>query len=539
MTKFITERELHPYQLETRDAVISAIHRGVTRPMIVLPTGMGKTIVFSHVAKAMDAPRTLVIAHREELLIQARDKLLMCWPGVDVGIVQGERNEHDRQVVAASIQTLVRPNRRLQMDPFDFIVVDECHHASADSYRTVLSAFGAFDQGGPPVLGVTATPDRGDGRGLDSVFQEIVKQIPILWGIENGYLVDLVGISCKLNIDLDAIRSTAGDFSEGDLSRAMLEAAAPEYVYEAYHEHADGRRAIVFTPTVEVARAVAEAFQDRGESADWISGETEDRADVLDRFKAGEIRVLANCAVLTEGYDDPTLDCVIMARPTRSRALYTQCVGRGTRPAPGKQNCIVIDLVGNSKRHSLQSMGALFGVDDGESVLEKKEREKKPLVPVAKPQIDLDFTDFTIESEVTNLFQASNLIWNSGIRSGYRTWSIFLGDEGVVTLTERPDLGVYRLTHDQAGAIRHVGDFDRRTPLENIIQQAEGFVQRLGGLAYVRANKQGSWRNEPATDKQKNMLKAAGISFKPGITKGQASELINKVQARRQGGGSI
>jgi len=222
---------LRPYQRQAADAVISAYRRGVRRMLVQLATGLGKTVLFAHLAHTVvsNGRRVLIIAHRDELLTQARDKLLTVDPSADVGIVRAELDETDARIVVASIQTIVRPNRLARLGRFDLVVVDECHHAAARSYRDVLEALGAFEPDGPMVLGVTATPGRGDGVGLDSVFQEIVYEMGILDGIQGGYLCDLRAVSVTLDTDFSDVHTRNGDLADGELGDALI-AADPQTV---------------------------------------------------------------------------------------------------------------------------------------------------------------------------------------------------------------------------------------------------------------------------------------------------------------------
>jgi superfamily II DNA or RNA helicase len=345
---------LRPYQLDVLDRIDAAEARGVRKQLVVMATGTGKTICFAGLAERRGC-RTLILAHRDELVSQAAAKVREVWPGVSVGVVKASRNEVDAHVVVASVQTLARAQRLAQLiapfaddnriigrvDPFGLVVVDEAHHTAADSYRGILDALRAghpadpipdepeFDvdpePAGPLLLGVTATPDRGDGKGLDDLFDEIVASYDVLWGIRSGFLADLRGIRVTVTgLDMDDVRTRHGDFDQGQAGRLMEEAGADVQVVRAWKEHALGRRTLVFTPTVAMAELVASAFAAEGIDAGWVHGGTplEERRRILADYSAGRITVLANCAVLTEGYDEPRTDCIVVARPTKSRALY-------------------------------------------------------------------------------------------------------------------------------------------------------------------------------------------------------------------------
>lgn len=411
--------QLRPYQEEALDRVLAAQARGVTRQLGVAATGLGKTVMFSALAHRMGG-RTLVLAHRDELVQQAAAKVAEVWPGVNVGIVKAERNEVHADVVVASVQTLARPARMAQLlqpftdpgllsgaPPFGLVVVDEAHHAAADTYRAILDGLRAgaascptcapdhddlwcagverpatpaevdagcelgvaYDpcpgRGGPLLLGVTATPDRGDGQGLADLFAEVVFSYDMVWGIRSGYLSDLRGLRVTLDaLDLEKVKRSRGDYDAGSAGRALTAADAPEAIVRAWKVHAADRRTLVFTPTVALAEDVAEEYRLQGVPAAMVSGSTplDERRATLAAYSAGEVQVLVNCAVLTEGYDEPRTDCVVIARPTQSRALYAQMVGRGTRRHPDKTDCLVLDVVGATS-HSLVTVPSLFGLE--------------------------------------------------------------------------------------------------------------------------------------------------------------------------------
>jgi superfamily II DNA or RNA helicase len=372
---------LRDYQLECLGAIDSAEQRGVKRQLVVLPTGTGKTVIFSHLIQQRPG-RALVLAHRDELIQQAIDKIRIVNPEAQVGIVKAERNETNYPIIVASVQTLARESRLDQL-PKDFrtIIVDEAHHASAASYKRVIDGLSASSD--PLIVGFTATADRGDKQGLDSVFSEIVFSKDILTMIRSGYLVDIRAIQIRLaNADLNRLHTRAGDFVEAELGDMLRAADIQKHAVRTYQEHAAGRKALLFTPTVLLAHDMASAFEDAGIPAAAIDGTTDidHRREVLERFKRGDIRVLANCMVLSEGFDEPSADCILMARPTKSRSLYQQVIGRGLRTHPGKDNCLVLDFVGATTRLDLVTTATLFDIKPN-----RARRFWKPL-PNAMPQ---------------------------------------------------------------------------------------------------------------------------------------------------------
>ena len=372
-----------PYQYEAVAALLAATARGVQRPLLVLPTGTGKTIVFALLVQRRGG-RSLILAHRDELIQQAVDKLRLVDPTLPLGVVQAARDEHTAPTVVASVQTLSRRTRLARLVPdFQTIVIDEAHHAPAPTYRRILEYCRAWRPDGPLVVGVTATPERGDRHSLREVFERIVYQKTLLEMMQAGYLVDLRAVQVLLQADFDTLRTQHGDFVEAELETLLLAANAPAQVLAAFQAHAADRKALLFTPTVALAYAMAATFQAAGIPAEALDGTTPvpTRRAILQRLHSGATRVVANCAVLTEGFDEPSVDCIIVARPTQSALLYQQMLGRGTRTYPGKTDCLLLDVVGVSTRHTLHTAATLFGCDAAtlaqQSVLESLDTQER------------------------------------------------------------------------------------------------------------------------------------------------------------------
>lgn len=371
---------LRPYQEDGLARVNAAEARGVRKQLGVAATGLGKTIMFVELAKRRGG-RALILVHRDELARQAHAKVRELWPDCDVGIVKAGDNDTGAHVVIASVQTLARQKRLEQLaqshrgevsilstppGPFELVVIDEAHHAAAVSYRGVIDALEAGTPDGPLLFGVTATPDRGDGKGLDDLFDEITFNYDILWGIRAGFLCDVRALRVVVDdLDLSQVKVRGGDYEQGAVGRAMQHSSTNEHIWRSWSEHAPDRQTLVFTPTVAIAHEIAGMFKERHIAAAAIDAGTDrdDRRRILAEYAAGELQVLTNCAVLTEGYDDPRTDCIIQARPTKSRALFTQMVGRGTRKHPEKGDLLVLDVVGSSDDHSLVTVPSLFGFE--------------------------------------------------------------------------------------------------------------------------------------------------------------------------------
>jgi len=349
---------LRAYQMKARQD----IHKGFEefdRQLGVLPTGSGKTILFSRLAQDYQPQRTLIIAHREELISQAVDKLHTS-TGIVAEVEMGDyRASMEAPVVVASIQTLMREPRRNRWprDHFGLVVVDESHHILADSYLNTLGHFHDHAK----VLGVTATPDRGDKKNLGRYFQNIACEVTLLDLIKQAWLSPIRVKTVPLEVDLRGVRTTAGDYSADDLGHALepyLERIADVLVE---HRH---RKTLVFLPLIKVSQQFAAICRERGLLAEHVDGQTNERQAVLERFRRDETRILTNAMLLTEGYDEPSIDCVVCLRPTKVRSLYSQIIGRGTRIWPGKDHLLVLDFLWQTEEHSLIKPAHLIAEDE-------------------------------------------------------------------------------------------------------------------------------------------------------------------------------
>jgi ATP-dependent helicase IRC3 len=509
--------ELRPYQSECLTAIEEAESRSIKRPLVALPTGTGKTIIFSHLI-AERPGRSLVLAHRDELISQAAEKMSLVAPMRDLGIVKAERDEHDAPTVLASVQTLARPNRlgRVTAD-FQTIVVDEAHHAAAETYQRILEHLGMGAIGGPLVTGFTATPERSDKLMLGNTFDEIVYQRSILDMIYEGYLCDLRAVQVMLETDFDALRTHHGDFAERDLEASLLAANAPQHVLEAWQEHASDRKTLIFTPTVATAHEMAHAFKEAGIQAEALDGSTplDERRAMLKLFHSGDIQVLVNCAVLTEGFDEPSVGCIVIARPTTSRPLYIQMIGRGTRIYPGKPDCLILDVVGASSRHELQTASSLFKIElEPDKTLTEAldEREQQQALRMQQEAGQLT-------SRMVDLFARRPMNWVQ-TRSGI--WVLSLTQEhGMIRLVQRPD-DTWCVLQSRKG--QPPVTLGQGLPLTYAQGRAEDFVRSLGLSRLVSADAQ--WRARPPSESQLSLLRRLGIGVPAALTKGTASDLI-------------
>lgn len=343
--------ELRPYQQKARDRIHAEWDAGHTRTLLVLPTGTGKTIVFASVAadQVRAGDRVLILAHRGELLEQAADKLQRS-TGLVSAVEKAESTCLDSwfRVVVGSVQTLQRTARleRFPQDYFGTIIIDEAHHAITDGYRRILDYFE-----GAKVLGVTATPDRGDMRNLGEVFDSLAFEYKLTDAIKEGYLCKIMAQTIPLKLDITSVTMSGGDYAVGDLGTALdpyLEQIAAEMA-----QRCKDRKTVVFLPLIKTSQKFRDLLNAHGFRAAEVNGQSDDRKQVLADFDAGRYNVLCNSMLLTEGWDCPSVDCVVVLRPTKVRSLYSQMVGRGTRLSPGKTDLLLLDFLWMTDKHEL------------------------------------------------------------------------------------------------------------------------------------------------------------------------------------------
>ena len=344
-------QSLRPYQQAARDSIHAQWEQGRLRTLLVLPTGTGKTIVFASVAadQVRAGDRVLILAHRGELLEQAADKLQR-----STGLVSAVEKAESTclnswfRVVVGSVQTLQRSARleRFPRDYFGTIIIDEAHHAITDGYRRILDYFESAK-----VLGVTATPDRGDMRNLGEVFDSLAYEYKLTDAIKEGYLCKIMAQTIPLQLDISEVGFTSGDYSLGQLGTALdpyLEQIAAEMA-----QRCKGRKTVVFLPLIKTSQKFRDLLNAKGFRAAEVNGQSADRKEVLADFDAGKYNVLCNSMLLTEGWDCPSVDCVVVLRPTKVRSLYSQMVGRGTRLAEGKTDLLLLDFLWMTDKHEL------------------------------------------------------------------------------------------------------------------------------------------------------------------------------------------
>ena len=359
----ITTKKIDPRPYQQKAA--AAIHRewdaGNKKTLVVMPTGTGKTIVFASIVndQVEKGEHVLILAHREELLQQASDKLKMV-TGLETALEKAQNSalDSDKMVVVASVQTLSKQNRLMKYprDYFGTIIIDEAHHTAAKTYKGILEHF--IDA---KVLGVTATPDRSDMKSLSDIFDSLAFEYKLPDAIREGYLCKINTKTIPVEVDISKVHINAGDFSAQDLGNVLdlyLDTIADAIVRECQN-----RKTVIFTPLVRISKRLCNILNKRNFKTAEVNGASADREDVLKGFDNGEYKALTNAMLLTEGWDCPTVDCIICLRPTKSRSLYAQIVGRGTRLCEGKKNLLVLDFLWLTKKHSLCHPADIFCED--------------------------------------------------------------------------------------------------------------------------------------------------------------------------------
>ena len=354
--------ELRPYQAEAKQAILAAWDEGYRKTLLVLPTGCGKTVVFSSVTENQvnKGHRVLIMAHRGELLDQAADKLKEA-SGLDSVLEKAESTSLGSflPVTVGSVQSLAQEKRlaRFPNDYFQDIIVDEAHHCLSDSYKRVLDHFPDAN-----ILGVTATPDRGDMKNLGEFFDSKAYEYSMTEAIREGYLCPIKAQMIPLELDIADVGISSGDFSAGEIGHAL-----EPYLHQIAAEMAtycQGRKTVVFLPLIATSQKFCAMLNDAGLRAAEVNGNSDDRSEVLADFEAGKYDVLCNSMLLTEGWDCPSVDCIVVLRPTKIRSLYQQMIGRGMRLSPGKTELLLLDFLWMTERHDLCRPSALISKDE-------------------------------------------------------------------------------------------------------------------------------------------------------------------------------
>lgn len=388
--------ELRPYQQQAKEAIFREWDQGHSKTLLVLPTGCGKTIVFAKVAEecVRHGDRVLIMAHRGELLEQASDKIAKT-TGLGTAVEKAEQSCLGSwfRIVVGSVQSLQNENRlkKFDADYFDTIIVDEAHHVLSNSYQKVMEHFS-----GAKVLGVTATPDRGDMRNLGNFFESLAYEYTLPKAIKEGYLSPIKAMTIPLKIDFSHVAVQAGDFKVSDIDTAL-----DPYLHQIAQEmkkYCMDRKTVVFLPLVKTSQKFRDILNSEGFRAAECNGSTQARTEILEDFDKGKYNVLCNSMLLTEGWDCPSVDCVIVLRPTKVRSLYCQMVGRGTRLCEGKENLLLLDFLWHTERHELCHPAALIA--DSEEVSKKMTENMEKQAAIDPMAIDLEEAEQTAREDV-------------------------------------------------------------------------------------------------------------------------------------------
>ena len=479
-----------------------------------MATGLGKTVTFANIPR--HGNRMLILSHREELVEQPR-KYFDCSYGVE----RATSHSHGEEVVSASVQTMVRRLDHYSSEDFGLIICDEAHHAAAGTYRKIFDYFRP-----EKLIGFTATPNRGDKVRLDNVFSKIIFQRDLRWGIQNGYLCDIICKRVDIGFDLSAVKTRWGDYAPGELEEAMDGTA--DAIAQAYRELAAGAT-LIFAVSVHQCEEIAKRIP----GAVVVTGETKNRAAIIDAFTRGEIPCIVNCMVFTEGTDIPRVETVIVARPTQSEALYAQMVGRGLRQYPGKERLMLIDCVGITGKASLCTAPSLLGLDMENVPARKADEIQGSLFEL--PEKILSAGDCP-ESWIKNIRLVD--LWAK--EQSYNTHDInfFKMPDGSLTCSVIGGPALVIPCPDTLGQVRMKDG--RLLRMQEAIDWVYAVLcQNYAGCQYVWDLKQvRRWGKSPATPAQMEKIQRICKDFNAeGLSKGEASQILNRLfsEPRKRG----
>ena len=474
--------EPRPYQKESKAAVFEQWRSGIRRTLLVLPTGCGKTIVFAKITEdcVRNGDRVLILAHRGELLEQAADKIAKA-TGLGCATEKAEQSCLGSwfRITVGSVQSLMRESRlkRFPEDYFNTIIIDEAHHCISDSYQRVLNHFPDAK-----VLGVTATPDRGDMKNLGQVFESLAYEYTLPKAIKEGYLSPIKAVTIPLQVDLTGVGIQSGDFKAGDLGTALDPYL--ERIAEEMEKYCREKKTVVFLPLVKTSQKFRDVLNAHGFRAAEVNGESQNRAEILEDYASGKYNVLCNSMLLTEGWDCPDVDCIVVLRPTKVRSLYCQMVGRGTRLAPGKDHLLLLDFLWHTERHELCHPAHL--ICESEEVAQKmtENLEKDAGCP-----IDIEEAEKTASEDV---------------------------------VAQREEALAQKLAEMKRRKRKLVDPLQFEMSIQ--AEDLAGYVPAFG------------WEMAPPSDNQKKTLEKLGIMPDEIENAGKASKLLERLDKRRQEG---
>lgn len=532
--------QLRDYQLRCLDHSLARYQAGVNRQLAVMATGLGKTALAASLRSHHGFGRKVMfLVHMETLAEQAAESMARWNQGLMVGVEMAARRAAPMDTfVVASVPTLGRKGndriRRFYPEDFDCIIQDEAHIGVSDSFKRVYDHFGLLEPNpnGPLFFGITATPNRADGKGLRDLFDEIVFDMDIRSGIAAEWLCDLRAMRIKTRTSLDSVHTRAGDFAQDELAHEVNTPERNGLIVKEWYKHAYPRRTLAFTVDVQHALDLAAAFKAHGIQADAVWGEDPEKRDKIQRFKRGEIEVLANCAVLGIGFDCPEVACIVSAAPTKSFVRYAQQIGRGTRIAEGKQDSLILDVVDNASRHSLCSVSSLLGLPkelDLKGEKFSKVREKLERVATEFPAANLQ--------DIKNLSEIDSIAENIALfavpfppeisRMTELAWR--QQGDGYFISVKKDRLTVAKDLREEWW-VR--GTLEGR-PIEIHTQNLSGaFNAADRELLANRDNKKllergASWRELGPSDKQIALCRKLGLPIPANATRGQVSAALD------------
>lgn len=497
----VTTIQLRNYQQECIEKIQS---KPPGAYLCQMPTGCGKTATFTHIPRQ---GRVLVLAHREELVRQPA-RYYDCSVGFEIA----DDRSCGEEVVIASVQSLVRRLERFAPDEFDLIITDECHHASAGTYRKIYDHFTPRKH-----IGFTATPNRGDKARLDDIYQEIIFQRDLRWAIESGFLCNIYCLRVNIGYDLSAVHTRNGDYAPGELDEAMDGTA--DAIAQAYREQARGAT-LIFAVSVHQAEEIAKRIP----GAVVVTGKTKDRADIIRRFANREIPCIVNVMVFTEGTDIPLVETVIIARPTKSESLYSQMVGRGLRPHPDKEKLILIDCVGVTGKASLCTAPSLLGIDISNVPARKADEIQGPIFELP---VKAAAASDCPESWIRNI-QIVDL-WAKGMSYNLHGVNYFQMPDGRLVCSLPNNKRITIPAPDQLGRVTLGGEqVAYQTALDRAYKVlCEGYenCRRIWDLDQAKG-----WGKKPATEAQLKSIQRRSKDFDTeGLTRLQASQILNRM----------
>jgi len=549
---------LWPHQIECNNAIVTAYDQGWRQQIVSMATGAGKTWTFSALYEQLKSRlpgQMLVLAHTEELVDQNLTTLRLANPSlrIDKEMAEHKADPSTADIIMASVPTLGRKNTSRLMnyviEKWDKIFVDEAHHTAAESYKNVLNAFHVLEDGTPKLLvGWTATPQRADGKALCEFYKKQVYTYSLRQAIEDERLVKIRAYRVVTQTSIANVSMAGGDLAKIELELAIDCEERNKLVVKAWKERCENRKTVVYSAGIEHAKHLAEAFKEGGIQAEAIWGTDIARKEKLQWHRNTFSSVLVNAQLLTEGYDDPSIACIVIAAPTASSVKFTQMCGRATRLFPGKVDCIILDVIDIAGNHSLCTLPMLLGLPanldiQGHGLVEAIQmieamQEENPAIDFARLKTIEDIKQFI---EEINLFEVrfpkevednSDFRWTKAVDGAYVIKVPKLSTD--TTDWKAGNVRIYQNILDKweiSGIINTRGFHGLRNSLEESFKIADQQIRERAPASVILLNRKASWTTKPATKNQITMLSrlyGKGKVWPEGFTQGQASHWIDK-----------